>query len=277
MTQETKTTSLNPLKKAVLLTGGSSGIGAETALRLAEEGYEVYAASRSGKAPSHENIRALRLDVNDEEALDAAVNGIVREHGSLYAVICNAGNGIAGAVDDTSIEEARYQFETTFFGAVKTLKAALRQFVSQGSGRIITVSSVAGFIPIPYQAFYSSAKAALISLTKSVSIEVKKCGIQCCCVLPGDTKTGFTGARKLAANAHSETFGATMSKSLRKMEADEINGMSPSKIASAIAAQLKKKNMSPSVTPGLQYKAIEALSKFLPERLTLWLVARLYG
>lgn len=263
--------------KAVLLTGGSSGIGAATALTLAKEGYIVYAASRSGKSLLHENIKALVLDVNDEAALEKAVKDIALKHGGLYALICNAGNGVAGAVDDTSLEEARYQFETTYFGAVKTLKAGLKQFVSQGRGKIITVSSVAGFIPIPYQAFYSSAKAALLILTKALSIEARKTGIQCCCVLPGDTKTDFTKSRKIASGAHSETFGASMSKSLKKMEEDETNGMSPYKIAYAISKELKKNRMRATVTPGLQYKAIKSLSSLLPERLVLWLVARLYG
>ena len=275
MTQ--RSTDIQRVDKAVLLTGGSSGIGEATALTLAKEGYIVYAASRSGKAPSNENIKALVLDVNDEASLEKAVKDIALKHGSLYALICNAGNGVAGAIDDTSIEEARYQFETTYFGAVKTVKAGLKQFVSQGKGKIITVSSVAGFIPIPYQAFYSSAKAALLILTKALSIEVRKKGIQCCCVLPGDTKTDFTKSRRIALNAYSDAFGASMSKSLKKMEEDEINGMSPYKIAAAISKELKKRKMRATVTPGLQYKAIESLSRFLPERLVLWLVTRLYG
>ena len=137
----------------VLLTGGSSGIGAAAALMLARSGMTVYAASRSGKAPEHPLIVPVVMDVNDEKAVGDTVDRIVAEQGRLDAVVCNAGNGIAGAVEDTSVDEVRYQFETCFFGVVKTVGACLPVFRRQGHGRIITVSSVAAVIPIPYQTF----------------------------------------------------------------------------------------------------------------------------
>ena len=107
----------------MLLTGGSSGIGAATADWLADKGIKVYATSRSGKAPDNDNIVPMIMDVNDQEAVNKVVETIYKAEGHLDAVICNAGNGIAGAVEDTSIEEARYQFETCYFGAVRTIDA----------------------------------------------------------------------------------------------------------------------------------------------------------
>ena len=263
--------------RIVLLTGGSSGIGAAAALMLARSGMTVYAASRSGKAPAHPQIVPIVMDVNDEAAVKQAVGRIVAEQGRLDAVVCNAGNGIAGSVEDTSIEEARYQFETCFFGAVRTIDACLPVFRKQGYGRIITVSSVAAVIPIPYQTFYSSVKAALLMYTRALSLEVKPFGLQCCSILPGDTKTGFTGARKYVEKAYSGAYAERMSRSVAKMEKDEQNGMSPDVIARAILRQLRRRNMRPHVTPRLDYKAIEILSRILPTRLMLWIVGLLYA
>ena len=263
--------------RIVLLTGGSSGIGAAAALMLARSGMTVYAASRSGKAPEHPLVIPVVMDVNDETAAGQVVERIVAEQGRLDAVVCNAGNGIAGSVEDTSVDEARYQFETCFFGAVRTIGACLPVFRRQGFGRILTVTSVAAVIPIPYQTFYSSVKAALLMYTRALSLEVKPFGVQCCSILPGDTKTGFTGARKYVDKAYSGAYAERMSRSVAKMEKDEQNGMSPDVIARAILRQLRRRNMRPHVTPRLDYKAFEILSRVLPTRLVLWIVGLLYA
>ena len=262
--------------KVVLLTGGSSGIGAATASLLAAKDIKVYAASRSGKAPDNDGIIPIVTDVNDSEAIKATVKKIYELEGHLDAVICNAGNGIAGAVEDTTVDEIRYQFETCFYGAVRTIDACLPVFRQQGYGKIITVTSVAGFIPIPFQAFYSSVKAALLMLTKALSLEVKPYGIQCCSVLPGDTKTGFTAARKYVEHAEDGPYAHVMKRSIAKMEKDEQNGMPPEKIAKAILRQLKARRMKATVTPRFDYRAIEILSRLLPTRTVLWLVGKLY-
>lgn len=262
--------------KVVLLTGGSSGIGAATADLLADKGIKVYAASRSGKAPVSDNIVPIVMDVNDDALVKKRIAEIFEKEGRLDAVVCNAGNGIAGAVEDTTIEEARFQFETNFYGALRVIDAALPYFRQQGFGRIITVTSVAGLIPIPFQAFYSSAKAALLMLTKALSLEVKPFGIQCCSILPGDTKTGFTSARKYVAGADKGAYTGMMRRSTAKMEIDEQNGMPPRRIAKDIWKQLKARRMRITVTPRLDYKAIELMSRFLPERFVMFVVGKLY-
>lgn len=245
---------------------------------LAAEGCTVYAASRSGKAPMDKGIIPVSLDINDYEGTIALVSRICEERGTLDAVICNAGNGIAGAVEDTSTEEARYQFETCFFGTVKTVRACLPVFRRQGHGKIITVSSVAAIIPIPFQTFYSSVKAALLMYTKALSLEVRPFGIQCCSILPGDTRTGFTGARKYAALADDNSpYAQVMKASVAKMEKDEQNGMSPDVIAGAIVGQMKRRRMKLHVTPRLDYRAIDILSGLLPEKTVMWIVRLLYA
>lgn len=276
------------MNQVILLTGGSSGIGAATAILLAQEGNHVYAGSRSGRLPEGVNaesmascrgfVRAIALDVNDASSLQNAVENICHEEGRLDVLVCNAGNGIAGAIEETDEAEAKYQFETCFFGAVKSIQACLPTFRAQGHGKIITVTSVAAVIPLPYQAFYSAVKAALLSLTQSLQLELKPYHIQCCSILPGDTKTGFTAARKYtkAASLSNSPYHKAMMASVQKMEKDEQNGMSPLVIARAIARQVRRRRMSISVTPRIDYWAIGLLVRLLPRRLVLWIVGLLY-
>ena len=269
--------------QVVLLSGGSSGIGAETARLLAEAGYTVYAGSRRGTVSEQcsalKNVIPVVLDVNDQESVAKVVAAVIAKEGHIDAVVCNAGNGIAGAVEQTTVDEAKYQFETCFFGAHRLIREVLPHMRSQQFGRIITVSSVAAVVPIPYQTFYSSAKAAVLIYTKALSLEVKGFGIQCCSILPGDTKTGFTSARKTTAESDDKdsVYYDVFKKSVGRMEHDEQNGMPASKIAKAIVGQLGKRRMAATVTPRIDYKAINFLVRILPTKLMLWIVGKLYA
>lgn len=270
--------------KAILLTGGSAGIGLATAQLLMNKGYRVYSGSRRGggeaqKSSSGGEIIPLILDVNDEESVKAAVEKIVAENQQLYAVISNAGNGIAGAVEDSNSEEVKYQFETNFFGSVKVIQACLPVFRKQGHGKIIATTSVAAVIPIPFQAFYSAGKAALQIFVEALAMEVKPFGIQCCTILPGDTKTEFTNARQYtsASNNEKSAYYKRMKVGVEKMEHDEQNGMKPEAIAKAIVREIERRKMKSRVIPGLMYKAICAVSDLLPNTLRLKLINMVYS
>ncbi|MBP9018088.1 MAG: SDR family NAD(P)-dependent oxidoreductase, partial [Paludibacteraceae bacterium] len=134
-------------KKVILLTGASSGIGLSAAIQLMNKGFRVYAASRRGSenrtSDNGGEIISTMMDVNREEDIKKVLDEILAQNGHLDAVISNAGNGIAGSIEDTSIEEAKYQFETNFFGAVRVVQACLPIFRKQGYGKIIATSSVA--------------------------------------------------------------------------------------------------------------------------------------
>jgi len=271
-------------QQVVLLTGASAGIGKSAAELLMLQGVIVYGASRSGseamKNPdSKGKIIPVKMDVNDEENIQSVIQQIIAEQGRLDAVVCNAGNGIAGSIEDTSIEEAKYQFETNFFGVVKTIQACLPVFRSQGYGKIITISSVAGIVPIPFQAFYSAVKAALLLFMNALSLEVKPYGIKCSTILPGDTKTSFTSSRKYTKQSQSENsvYYQTMKASVSKMEKDEQNGMNPLVIAKAIVREFNAKHMHTIYVPGFQYQAIHVLFNILPSKFKLWVVGKLYA
>ena len=263
--------------EVVLITGGSSGIGAATAKLLADKGMKVYVGSRRGTAAEeHPGIVPVTLDVNDAKATANVVEKIVADEGRLDAVVCNAGNGIYGPVEYTSEEDARAQFETCFFGALKTIQACLPVFRKQGHGRIITVTSVMAVLQLPYQVFYSSAKAAMLALTEGLRMELKGTGIQCCSILPGDVATEFTQARKKTF-PEGTPYDKGIRRNLEKIEKDEQNGMKPEVIAKAILRQLKKKRMRARVIPRADYKAVGVLARIFPEGLKLNLINALYN
>lgn len=271
-------------QQIVLLTGASAGIGQATAKLLMKNGLIVYGASRSGGERRKDTqtggeIIPVKMDVNNEADIQQVVKQIIDKHGKLDVVIANAGNGIAGAVEETSIDEVRYQFETNFFGVVKTIQACLPIFRKQGYGKIITVSSLAGVIPIPFQTFYSSVKAALILFMNGLSMEVKPYGIQCCTILPGDTKTAFTKNRTYTKASQNEQspYIATLKRSVGRMEHDEQNGMSAEAVALPIVRQVMNKKMKTYHVTGIINQLFYHLFHILPIRLRLWIIAKLYG
>lgn len=271
-------------REIVLLTGGSAGLGKATAELLMKQGYVVYSGARRLSQTlsddcSHGEIIPIQMDVTDGQCVETAVNQIVEKEGRIDVLICNAGNGIAGSIEDTAEKEARFQMETNFFGTVNLLHAVLPVMRKQGAGKIITTSSVAGFIPIPYQGYYSASKAAVKILTQTLSIEMKPFGVQCCCVLPGDAKTDFTASRKFteAAQSSNSAYTERMRKAVDTMAHDEQNGMAPIEISKAILHQIKRKKMAPIVVPGMSYKLISFIFRLVPNRFLLFVVDKLYS
>ena len=275
---------MNILGNIVLLTGGSAGIGRATAEYLMKQGYTVYAASRRGSENIEDPFSGGRIigicaDVTDKRSLDNAVSRIIEEQGELSAVICNAGNGIAGAIEDTSLEEARYQMETNFFGVFNTVQACLPTFRDQKHGKIVAISSVAAVAPIPFQGFYSASKSAIMLLMQSLSMEMKPYNVKCTCILPGDVKTDFTASRKYteASKLPGSAYTDAMQVAVQTMEKDEQNGMKPLVIAKAIYKVLKKENPKPVVVPHITYKLLYLLIKLVPTRLKIWVISKMYG
>ena len=267
-------------KKTVLLTGGSSGIGLATATLLSNEGFTVYATSRSGSIPvEHPSIHFIKADVNNTDQMRKLVQYIIQVHGTLDTVICNAGNGIAGSIEDCSMEEIRFQLETNFFGVVNTVQACLPSLRKNSRGQILIISSLAAVVPIPYQAFYAASKSASNILAQALAIEVKPFNIQVCSVLPGDTKTNFTQARNYATLSKSEdsAYLKKMLTSVKKMEDDEQNGMTSDSVARIIVAEVKAKKMRNVVVPGFSNKIFYTLARILPSKLIIAILNKLYN
>src|SRR5215212_7246609 len=147
--------------KVALVTGASSGIGQATAERLAKAGYKVYGTSRRGTQAGNRPFEMLALDVTSDESVEAAVSEVMRRDGRIDLLVNNAGFGVAPAgAEESSIDQARAIFETNFFGLVRMTRAVVPHMRRQGSGRIINIGSVLGFLPMPYGALYAATRHA---------------------------------------------------------------------------------------------------------------------
>lgn len=179
-------------KQVVLVTGASSGIGAAIAARLVRDGHTVFGTSRkmSGSAGGS-GVEMMALDVCSDESVRACVDSLLRKTGRIDVLINNAGYLLAGAIEEITIEQAKAQFETNFFGIVRMVKAVLPAMRTQRSGLILNMSSLAGRVPAPFWGFYNASKFAVEGYTESLMIELKPLGIRVSMVEPGAIKTPF--------------------------------------------------------------------------------------
>ena len=161
--------------KVAIITGASGGIGLATAALFAEKGYAVYGLSR--KPYDSGPITHIPTDVTDASSVRAAVSTVIAGEGRIDVLVCNAGFGISGAIEFTEPSDAKRQFDVNFFGALHCIQAVLPQMRAQHSGCILCVSSVAAVLSIPFQSFYSAAKASINALCAALANEVRPYGI----------------------------------------------------------------------------------------------------
>ncbi len=186
--------------KRVLITGSNSGIGRSTAILLAAQGYEVYAAMRDldkatklldGAAAANTQVKPIVLDVNDDASVRDAVASIETDHGPLDILINNAGIALNAAVEDVDIEVGKGVFETNFWGIIRCTQAVLPAMREQGSGHIVNISSVAGRIAAIGQVVYSASKWAVEAMSENLAQEVAPFGVRVSIIEPGVTRTAI--------------------------------------------------------------------------------------
>lgn len=243
--------------KVVLITGASSGFGKACAVHLHDRGYRVYGTSRSGTALSEVvaaaeggNVPLLRMDVTDEESIASVMDCVWQLEGRLDVVVNNAGSGLAGAVEDTTIADAQWQLDTNFFGVVRVCRAVLPLMRKQGGGLIVNMSSMAGVVGIPFQSFYSASKFAVEGFSQALRGEVRRSGIKVVVIRPGDFNTGFTRNRKKVTPSADSPHAQAYSTALSIMEKDEANGPAPEQVAKLLARLVSSQSPTLCSTPG---------------------------
>ena len=212
-----------------MITGASSGIGACCAAFLAQRGHRVYGGARS--AVTALGVEPIPLDVTDNASVLSAVETIHSREGRLDALVNNAGFGIAGAIEETSIEEAQAQFDVNLFGVARMCRAALPIMRAQKTGLIVNIGSIGGLIGIPFQGFYSATKFALEGLSEALRLEVRPLGIQVVLIEPGDHRTAFTANRRVTRDSERSAYHDRSERAIARMAADEQNGPSPDGVA----------------------------------------------
>src|SRR5204862_2248974 len=179
-------------EQVALVTGASSGIGAAAARELVGAGFTVYGTSRKAAAgEERDGVVFLPLDVTDDDSVAGAVRELLDRSGRVDVLVNNAGLGIAGAAEESSIEQARALFDTNLFGSIRMTRAVLPQMREQGSGRVINISSVLGLIPAPFGALYAATKHAVEGYSESLDHEVREFGVRVLLVEPAYTRTAF--------------------------------------------------------------------------------------
>ena len=262
------------MSKVAVVTGASSGIGRCTAMALRDMGCKVYDLSR--RNIPLENVKHIGTDITIESDVQVAVKEIIDAEGKIDILINCAGFGISGAVEFTTTEEAKKQFEVNFFGAVTVTRAVLPHMREQGSGRIVNISSVAAVAHIPFQTYYSASKAAIESYTSCLDNEVKIYGVRATAVEPGDICTEFTSAREKSF-AGDDVYGGRISRSVAGMEKDEAKGMSPEFAGKYIAKVALRKKVKPVCAIGVSYKILSVLCKTFPCSFRNWVVGMMYA
>lgn len=257
--------------RIVAVTGASSGIGLAAARLFRDRGDKVYCLSRHD--PNERGITFIRADVTDEASVNAAFEAIGRAEGRIDVLLSNAGMGVSGAAECTTVQDAKRQLDVNFFGLHACVRAAVPLMRANG-GTILATSSVAAVFAIPFQAFYSASKFAVNALILALANELKPFNIRVAAIMPGDVKTGFTGARIKAKD--DDNYGQSIEKSVAVMERDELNGMGPELIAKKFVALSLKKHPKVLSTVGLQYKFFCFLGKVLPIRLQNFIVGKMY-
>lgn len=243
------------MSKVILITGASSGIGAMTAKFLAEKGHKVYGTSRKPKG-NGPGFQLLKLDVQDVQSIEKAVASILEEEGRLDVLINNAGMGITGPIEETPTEEMRKVFETNFFGAIDVMKAVLPQMRKQKQGLIINITSIAGYMGLPFRGIYSASKGALEIVTESLSMETKKFNIRVTNVAPGDFATNIASGRYHSPVHKDSDYAVLYQKNLDLMDSHVDHGKDPILMAEKIERIIN----DPS--PKLHYKVGEFMQKF---------------
>ena len=177
--------------KAILVTGASSGIGAAIAVRLAKDGHHVIGTCRNPKAGAAPGIGMLALDVTSDASVSACVDEFLGQAGGIDVLINNAGYLQSGAIEEVTIEQARAQFETNYFGVLRMVRAVLPAMRAQKRGLIAATSSLAGIIPLPFWGQYNASKFAVEGLMETLRQEMKPFGVRVAMVEPGAIRTPF--------------------------------------------------------------------------------------
>ena len=247
-------------QEVAVVTGSSTGIGFETSLELARNGFHTYATMRkidNGGSNPITNIaknetlplKLLQLDVDSDKSVLDAVDKIVTENGRVDVVVNNAGYALVGALEQTSMEEIKAQFETNFFGAVRVMQAAIPIMRKQRSGRIVNITSMGGRIAIPLDSIYHATKFALEGLSESIQYELGPFGIKVILIEPGAVGTNFWKNWKMAAKA--ERSGDNTDYSQYKQIENNMfesfkqmvqNAIHPSEVAKVILQAVKDDN-----------------------------------
>lgn len=243
--------------KIVLITGGSSGIGKAIGTYLSENGFIVYGTTRNLKKYSDfKDFELLEMDVRQPESVKKAIELLLKKESRLDVLINNAGVGITGPLEETPNNEILNAFDTNFIGPLNVIKASLPQMRKQKYGVIINITSIAGYMGLPFRGIYSASKGALELITESLRMETKDFGIECTCLAPGDFATNIAAGRYHAPIKENSPYKESYGAILNSIDEDVDKGGNPKEVAKKVLQIINTKK------PKVHYKVGAFMQKF---------------
>jgi NAD(P)-dependent dehydrogenase (short-subunit alcohol dehydrogenase family) len=253
--------------RVALVTGASAGIGEAAARALAGAGFTVYGTSRKAIAgETRGGVVFLPLDVTDDESVAGAVREVLHRSGRIDVLVNNAGVGVSGAAEESSIEQARALFDTNLFGSIRMTRAVLPHMREQGSGRVINVSSVLGFMPAPFMALYAATKHAIEGYSESLDHEVREHGVRVLLVEPAYTRTSFD-ANAVAVDEPLALYARRRAAIDALIAAAVKSGDEPSLVGEAIVAAATDTRPKLRYPAGTLARRVSKLRRYAPPAL----------
>jgi len=250
--------------KVVLITGGSSGIGKAIGIHLKKKGYKVYGTTRDkSKHPLFSGFPLLELNVRNEETIKSCVTTLLEQEDRIDVLINNAGVGITGPMEETPHEEVLNAFATNFNGPLKVMNNVLPIMRKQRDGLIINITSIAGYMGLPYRGIYSASKGALEIVTESYRMETKQFGVKITTLAPGDFATNIASGRYHTPVYDHSPYKSAYKNTLEAINADVDSGRNPAEVGKKIAQIIEAKNPRPHYKVGSFIQKISLTLKIL--------------
>ena len=249
--------------KVALITGANSGIGRATAKALQNKGYRVFGTSRRAVANSPEGVTMLACDVTDDASVTKLVDEVVAQAGRIDLLVNNAGVGLIGGAEESSIAQAQALFDVNVFGVLRVTNAVLPIMRRQGKGRIVNMSSILGLIPSPFNALYASTKHAVEGYSESLDHELRTLGIRVVLVEPGVTRTSFE-ENLTKPDRLLPIYDAVRSRMEAVMRKWMVVGDAPEVVADAVVKAATAVTPKRRYTAGKQASQLSLVRRFLP-------------
>ena len=265
------------MKKVILITGCSSGIGLECADFLSKQGNVVYGTYNTNK-PNNVEFNLLKLDLNCAGSIDHVLDHVIEKEYKIDCLINNAGYGLFSSVENCNINRIKQQFQVNLFSHVQLMQKTIELMSVQKYGLIINIGSLACDISLPFQGFYCATKSALQSITESLRMELKHSGIKICIIKPGDFKTSFTSNRIKAIESFNNKYYPYINNTLNNVNIDEHNGSDPIKVVKLANKIINKKNIRAHYITGNFFKELlfAKIKNFLPYPLIEYIIRKHY-
>jgi NAD(P)-dependent dehydrogenase (short-subunit alcohol dehydrogenase family) len=246
---------------------------------MAARGWRVFGTQRQPAPVEGRPFEMIAMDVDDDESVRQGVAAVLDQAARLDAVVNNAGFAMMGAVEDTTIAEAKAQLETNFFGVLRVCRAVLPTLRKQGHGAIINISSLSGIQGLPFSGLYTASKFALEGMSESLRLETMRFGIRVTLVEPGDFRTGMPIRRRVAAAAQThDAYASEFSRFKIKQDQDETNAAEPLAVALLVERLCNHPRPKTRYAVGmLSQRIVVPLKRLLPQRAYEWLLCRVIG